>query len=93
MVPILEEVSLPGSRLVADFLIPNYKLMIEVHGEQHYTANSFFYDNPLDFKRAQLRDVKKKEWCELNEIDFIELSYKETLDEWEQRIKRQFKEG
>ena len=51
---ILEEVSLVGSKterrsgtLRADLFIPNRNLLIEVHGEQHYKFNKFFYKDKL----------------------------------------------
>ena len=53
---ILEEVTLPGSvttsrkkPLYADFFLPSQKLLVEVHGEQHYTYNNFFYKTKQEF--------------------------------------------
>lgn len=47
---ILEEVLLPGSKdqfggrsLRADLFLPARRIIIEVHGEQHYKFNSFFF--------------------------------------------------
>ncbi len=91
---ILEEVSLVGSRterrrgvLRADFFVPNRNLIVEVHGEQHYKFNSFFYGNKLDYYRAKARDSEKREWCRLNDITLIELNYDEDEDEWRRKIK------
>jgi len=88
---IHEELTLPGSNprgsdLKADFYIHSYRLMIEVHGEQHYTCNSHFFDSTLEFKRAQMRDKLKQEWCENNGITLITLPYTESIDEWRHRI-------
>ena len=90
---ILEEVALPGSStgniktLFVDFLIETYRLGIEVHGEQHYKYNSHFYKNKSDFFLALKRDRIKKEWCELNNVLYIELPYSEDDNEWRRRIK------
>ena len=91
---ILEEVSLAGSKtqirrttLRADFFIPNRNIIIEVHGEQHYQFNTFFFKNKLSFYKAKMRDVEKKEWCELNQITLIEFNYNEDLDDWRRKIK------
>ena len=91
---ILEEVSLPGSKterrrstLRADLFIPNRNLIIEVHGEQHYKFNKFFYKDKLSFYRAKARDSEKKEWCQLNDITLVEFNYNEDLDEWRRKIK------
>lgn len=87
---ILEEVTLPGSKrngsvLYADFLLPSQKLMVEVHGEQHYEYNSFFYKSKDDFIKAKKRDRDKREWCELNSLILIEFPYNKK-DEWRDRI-------
>ena len=90
---ILEEVALPGSStgniktLFVDFLIETYHLGIEVHGEQHYKYNSHFFKNKSDFFLALKRDRIKKEWCELNNVLYIELKYSEDDNEWRRRIK------
>ena len=90
---ILEEVSLPSTKtqfrrgmLRADFFIPNRDLVVEVHGEQHYKFNNFFYKDKLSFYRAKVRDVDKKEWCELNNIRLVALYYNEDTDEWRRKI-------
>jgi len=91
---ILEEVSLVGSKtdrrrsiLRADFFIPNRNLIVEVHGEQHYKFNSFFYKNKMAFYKAKARDSEKREWCELNSIRLIEFNYNEDIDDWRRKIK------
>jgi hypothetical protein len=91
---ILEEVSLPGSKterrnstLRADLFIPNRSLLIEVHGEQHYKFNKFFYKDKLSFYRAKARDSEKKEWCSLNDITLIEFNYNEDVDDWRRKVK------
>ena len=83
---ILEEVSLPGCGLFADFYIPKRKLMIEVHGSQHYEFNSFFYKSKADFYKAQTRDKKKASWANLNNITYVALPHTESNDEWRKRI-------
>ena len=83
---ILEEVSLPGCGLCADFYIPKRKLMIEVHGAQHYECNSFFYKSKADFYKAQTRDKKKASWANLNNITYVALPHTESNDEWRKRI-------
>lgn len=90
---ILEEVSLVGSRtnrrrstLRADFFIPNRNMVVEVHGEQHYKFNNFFFKDKMSFYKAKARDSEKKEWCELNDIQLVELNYNEDIDEWRSKI-------
>lgn len=82
---IYEDVTLPGtgkSPLYADFYIPNKSLIIEVNGIQHFQYTSFFHKSKLDFFKAQARDRKKEEWCELNDITIVQLNYDETDNDW-----------
>ena len=90
---ILAEVSLVGSKtsrrkstLRADFFIPNRNLVVEVHGEQHYKFNNFFFKDKMSFYKAKARDSEKREWCELNEIQLVEFNYNEDIDEWRSKI-------
>ena len=92
---ILEEVVLPGTKtklrnttLKADFFIPAKKLIVEVHGEQHFKYNTFFFENKMQFLKAQARDRDKKEWCELNDFNLIELIYSESIEEWKKKIQQ-----
>ena len=88
---ILEEMKLPGvtkigGSLYLDFYIPNLDLAFEVHGRQHYEFVPFFHKTKAGFMQAQRRDVLKGEWCEVNNIQLIELSYERTDDEWREQI-------
>jgi len=83
----LEEVPLPGSgKLTADFFLPARRLLIEVHGEQHYGYTDFFHKDAPGFMRSQQRDSKKSRWCETNNINFVELPYGESDEQWTTRI-------
>lgn len=89
---IYEEVTLKGTKkfnkpdLYADFIIPAHRVLVEVHGNQHYEQNNFFHDSKVDFIEGQKRDKRKIEWCQLNNITYIELPCKENEDEWRRRI-------
>lgn len=86
---ILEEVPVPIKRsdnFYVDFYIPMLKTVVEVHGEQHYKFVAFYHNNQLGFLKAQKRDREKKEWCELNNIKYIELPYSESEELWKQRL-------
>lgn len=91
---ILEEVKLPGSTashrrsvLYLDFFIPNLRLGIEVHGQQHYEYSPFFHKNKAAFLKAQSRDEDKLKWCELNDIELVVLKYSDNEDDWRNTIK------
>jgi len=85
---ILEEVFLPGSGgLRSDFYLPHRKMIVECHGQQHYNFIAHFHGNKLEFFNYINNDKKKVEWCEINNINIVELPYNESDREWEQRIK------
>ena len=90
---IVEELRLPGTKeglkkdLYADFFVFEINLVVEVHGQQHYEYTPFFHNTIQDFFESKKRDRRKKDWCELNNITYIELSDKEDVDEWERKIK------
>lgn len=89
---IYEETLLLGSKrfnrpnLRADFFIPSRKILVEVHGEQHYTYKSHFHKNRLSFLEHKSRDLRKIDWCNLNNIIYIEFPYNESESEWLCRI-------
>lgn len=88
---ILEEVSVPvrkSETYFLDFYIPLTKKVIEVHGEQHYKFIPFYHSNLMGFIKSQKRDRDKKEWCELNNLEYIELPFSETPEQWMERIIR-----
>ena len=87
---ILEEVPIPlrkNETLYLDFYLPLKKICFEVHGEQHYKFIPFYHTNVLNFLKAQKRDKEKQEWCDINGIRYIELSYLESEEEWSNKIK------
>lgn len=57
-----------------DFFLPDYNLAIEYQGEQHYRDNGYFRDG-LDI--IQERDNIKKQYCLKNNIELLEISYKQ----------------
>lgn len=86
---ILEEVPVQirkNETLYLDFYVPLKKICLEVHGEQHYKFVAFYHQNMLNFLKAQKRDREKAEWCEINSIQYIDLPYNETVEEWRNRM-------
>jgi hypothetical protein len=52
-------------------------LIIEVHGEQHYSFCSRFHKTKMDFFNSKQRDKDKEEWCNINGIKIIVLKHDE----------------
>lgn len=65
-----------------DFYLPDYNLLIEYNGVQHYKSGSG-WNNEEKLEKTQLHDKTKKEWAENNNIPLLVISYKEydLLDE------------
>jgi len=83
---LYEEVILRGcNNLIADFFIPSLNILIEVHGAQHYIFNKHFHKDIASFKLYQSNDILKQEWCELNNVLYIELPYNKKK-EWNEII-------
>jgi hypothetical protein len=86
---ILEEVPIPlnaRETLYLDFYLPLLKTCIEVHGEQHYRFVPYYHGNMMSFLKAQKKDRQKKDWCEINNIKYIELPHYESTEEWKAKI-------
>lgn len=67
-------VGLGGKKLSYDFYLPNYNLLIEAQGEQHYIAVDFF-GGQQQFKTQQEHDRRKRIYAKENNIQLIEIPY------------------
>src|SRR5687767_9869583 len=85
---LLEEVPVPGEHLFLDFFLPLRKLVVEIHGEQHYVYNSFFHASKRDFLVGRQNDSRKKQWCDVNNFSIVVLPYDESDREWLERIQK-----
>lgn len=57
-----------------DFYLPTYNTVIEYNGEQHYMAVDFLGGEER-FKQQQIADNIKKDWCFVNNVNYIEIPY------------------
>ena len=55
-----------------DFYLPNYNLIIEYDGQQHYKEVEIFSD---DLKTIQKRDNFKNQWCKEHNIKMLRIPY------------------
>ena len=74
-----------------DLYLPHHSIVFEIHGKQHDTFIPHFHKTKRTFIKAQAKDRQKKLWCEVNNIELVELSYKESEDEWRRKIRRAIK--
>lgn len=77
-VPIIVE---GKQKLYLDFYSPTLFMAIEVNGRQHYVFNPYHHKAQMSFRKQIQNDRKKREWCELNNIELIILPY-DKQKEW-----------
>ncbi len=68
---ILEEFTIPDSRLSLDFFLPHRKIAFEFQGEQHQVFSKFFHGTKQGLAKQLQRDSVKKDWCDLNNIQLV----------------------
>jgi hypothetical protein len=62
-----------------DFYIPSLNLCIEFDGKQHFKKSSLFGQE--EFKKIQLSDLIKDQFCSQNSIRLIRIDYKYNIKE------------
>lgn len=87
---ILEEFPCVGIKpaLYIDFMILSSALRIafEADGRQHKEYVPFFHGSRMGFVKAQLNDINKDRWTEINDIKLIRVSSEKEVDDILERI-------
>lgn len=65
-----------GKKLLFDFYIPSWSIMIEVQGEQHNKFIEFFHGNRDGFIQQKVRDFMKQEWAAGQGVKILEINKK-----------------
>lgn len=63
-----------------DFYLPQYNVCIEFDGEQHFRPINFF-GGEEKFKRQQLHDKIKNEYCKSKDIPLLRISFNQNIEE------------
>lgn len=71
-----------------DFYLPEYNLLIEYDGQQHFYYTNSGWNNQENFEKNQQHDNFKNNWCKNNNIKLIRISY---LDNIEDKLKQELK--
>lgn len=58
-----------------DFFLPQYNLLIEVDGAQHYKFSKLFHKKRQDFLKAQERDRRKNSYALSHNIPLYRIPY------------------
>lgn len=67
-----------NKRFILDFYIPEYKLIIEYNGEQHYGPIEYFGGDER-FKKQVERDNDLRKYCKENNFKLLEIKYTENV--------------
>lgn len=58
-----------------DFYIPEYNLVLEYQGKQHYEFNSFFHKDEEDFAKRKKKDILKKDKAIFHNMNYVSIKY------------------
>tara|TARA_Y100000114_G_scaffold9980_1_gene7873 strand:+ start:1636 stop:2046 length:411 start_codon:yes stop_codon:yes gene_type:complete len=79
---VFEEFPVAGTKLSLDFYNANKKIAVEVQGKQHTKYVPFFHGkNKINYLNQLKRDQDKLRFCELNNIELVEIYDGDTLNE------------
>ena len=70
---VFEEFPIVGTRLSLDFFNATTNVAIEVQGNQHTKFVKFFHRSKSNYLDQINRDVKKADFCEVNDIELLEI--------------------
>jgi len=79
--PIVEDITIPGTRLSLDFYLPQREIAFEIQGKQHLEYVPFFHKDKSDLVSQKKRDETKKFFCEINDIILYTIFDLEELKE------------
>lgn len=69
-----------GARLFFDFFLPQYSILVEVQGRQHYEYIKHFHGDIENFKNYKKRDNLKVEYAVDSELCLILVDYNEDIN-------------
>lgn len=68
-----KHVEYKGQRLYIDIWVPQFGLVIEVHGRQHDEFVKHFHVDANGFNASKKRDALKEDWARENNYTFVPL--------------------
>lgn len=64
-----------GKKARFDFYLPDYNILIEFDGYQHFYYTGYEWNTEENFLQTVERDTYKNEWCKNNQIQLIRIPY------------------
>lgn len=63
--------------LMVDFYLPDYRMFIEMNGEQHYKNIAYFHQDSWTFEDQQIRDESLRQYSKRHSVKLLEIKYDE----------------
>lgn len=63
--------------LMVDFYLPDYRMFIEMNGEQHYKYIACFHQDSWTFEDQQIRDESLRQYSKRHNVRLLEIKYDE----------------
>lgn len=79
-----------SGRIFVDFYLPDYNMIIEYNGKQHYVPIKKFGGN-IAYQEQVKRDKYLRDYCTNNNIELIEIKYDQNKDVIESILKNKLK--
>lgn len=61
-----------------DFYLPDYNIVIECDGAQHFRAINSEWDSPIKLQETRKRDERKIKYCKKHGIVFLQIPFWDT---------------
>lgn len=63
--------------LMVDFYLPDYRMFIEMNGEQHYKNIAYFHQGSWTFEDQQIRDESLRQYSKRHNVRLLVIKYDE----------------
>ena len=63
--------------LMVDFYLPDYRMFIEMNGEQHYKKIAYFHQDSWTFEDQQIRDESLRQYSKRHNVRLLVIKYDE----------------
>lgn len=73
--PVKYEYIIPELNQRIDIFIPSLGIALEIHGEQHYKYNSFFFKDELSWNKSILLDDTKSKYLREQGVKLVEIPF------------------
>ena len=62
---------------MVDFYLPDYRMFIEMNGEQHYKNIAYFHQDSWTFEDQQIRDESLRQYSKRHNVRLLVIKYDE----------------